>query len=100
MTTKKFTPYEGGHVYILDCPGAGSTSKFEAIHNQKNEHMGRVFRNHTDYKVHNVTFQSRSKPEAVLEYFITELEERKKKNEIVIIYFHGGAGGNGEDYVW
>ena len=100
-STRYITPYTGGHCYILDSrPIGGTASTFETVHDQKNKSMEQLFREYTDYEVHNVTFRAGSKPEAVLKWFADELEERRKKKEIAIFYFHGGAGGNGEDYTW
>ncbi|KAK5125497.1 hypothetical protein LTR85_000608 [Meristemomyces frigidus] len=102
MTTTNITPYEGGHVYILDSnPSTEDEDDLEtrSVHDQKNSIVERLFRRRTEYEIHKVTFPRRSKPQVVLRYFEDELRD-KDKNELIIIYFHGGGGDNGEEYCW
>lgn len=102
MTTTEIKAYESGDVYIMDVkPGDEDGSDFDisSVHDQKNKIIEKLFRKHTQYKIHRVTFPPRSKPEAVVKYFEDELSD-KTKDDLVVIYFHGGGGENGEDYCW
>ena len=99
MNDPDITPYEGGHIYILDNhPEMDDASEFEerSVHDQKNKIFEKLSRKYFNYEIHNVSFPKGSKSDVVQKFFEDELSKRAK-NEIVIIYFHGGGGDEGKE---
>ena len=100
-----FTAYDKTYVYILDACEDKINSKETDIaseHYQKQRIMRRLFQKHFDEEkteVIDVIFQPRTKPDVVIGYFEKQLSD-KSNTDLVLIYFDGGAGNNGEDYVW
>lgn len=101
MAGYDFKEYNKSYLYLLDAPEwiEDDTNVPLSIHYQKHKFMRKLFRKHFDAEIVDKRFPPRSKPEAVEQYFSSELASKTEK-DLVIIYFHGIGSGNGEDYCW